>query len=243
MKRAASAVAALGLAALSVVPAAAATTQQGAVKMTWNVAVAATLNLTTNYAASTGAQGTGANVLGGSPASTCANGTSETAFNLTYGQLVPSVSAAVGCNYQNAIAAKVATNSTNWNVTQFLSAAATAGVGFCAFANGNAATATASTHSGASTPAVGTYTAGALTGCAAGGVLVPTGSAATGTNPGDPVTAGVVQATAPGSPAAFCTGTTGGTAFCTEDLQIDIAQNQPVKASDSSFLVVQLIAN
>lgn len=241
MKRAVSTLAALGLAALAVAPAAAAT-QSGAVKMTWNVSVAATLNLTTNYAASTGAQGLGANSLQGAPAATCASGTSETAFNLTYGSLTPSVTTATACNYQRAIAAQVTTNSTSWSVTQFLSAAAPAGIGFCAFSNG-AASASAPASSQTTAPAAGTYTTGSLSGCATGGVVIPAGSAATGTAPGNPGTTGIVTATAPGSPAAFCSSTTAGTAFCGEDLQINLAANQPVAAAQSSFLIVQLIAN
>lgn len=233
--------AALGLTALAVAPAAAATTS-GAVKMTWNVSVAATLNLTTNYAVTTGVQGLGANSLQGAPAATCTSGTSETAFNLTYGSLTPSVTTATACNYQKAIAAAVSTNSTNWSVTQFLSAAAPAGIGFCAFSNG-AASASAPASSQASAPAVGTYTTGSLTGCATGGVVIPTGTAATGTNPGNPGTAGLVTATAPGTPAAFCSSTTAGSFICGEDVQINLAANQPVAAAQSSFLIVQLIAN
>jgi hypothetical protein len=241
VKRAASVLAALGLATLAVAPASAATTS-GAVKMTWNVSVAATLNLTTNYAVTTGAQGLGANVLQGAPAATCTSGTSEAAFNLTYGALTPSVSAAVACNYQKAIAASVSTNSTNWNVTQFLSAAAPTGIGFCAFSNG-AASASAPASAQTTAPAVGTYTSGSLTGCATGGILIPAGTGGTGTAPGNPGTAGLVTATAPGTPAAFCSSTTAGTFSCGEDLQINLAANQPVATAQSSYLIVQLIAN
>lgn len=236
MKRAATALAALGIAALSVAPAAAAVTTQGAVKMTWNVSPSATLNITTNYS-STGAQGTGASSLFPSAAGVCANGTTETGWNLTFGNLTPSTTAAVQCLYQNAVSAKVVTNSSNWTITQGLSAAAPTGVSFCGYANGSAGTAvTQSSRTG--TGFLGTAT------CTGNAVPVVSGGTVSGTAAGDPTTTGVVQATGSTVGGTFCSGTASGTMYCGEDVGIILAANTAVTTSlQSAFLVIQLVAN
>lgn len=241
MKRAASAlVVAIGLAAITVAPASAAVTTQGAVKMTWNVSPSATLNLTTNYTGA-GAQGAtqSAATLNPSAAGVCSSAATpaETAFQLSFGNLTPSVTLATQCVYTSAIAAKVVTNSTNWTITQGLTAALTNASSICAYANGaaDAAAPTASTHL-AATP----FTPGTTCGGVTVGVV---GATVSGSVAGDPSTPSVFQ-TSGAVPSAFCTSTTSGTRWCTEDIGIILAANQATTAVPASaFMIVQLVAN
>ncbi|GAC1426922.1 MAG: hypothetical protein NVSMB5_21600 [Candidatus Velthaea sp.] len=237
MKRAASAVVALGMAAMVSTPAFAAS-QTGAVQMKWNVAATASLNLATNYSA-TGLQQTTANSLQPSAAGVCASQAAETAFTMTFGPLTPSATTAVGCNYQKAVSATVVTNdSLGYKIQEWLDQAPTAGVQFCAFTNGSSAT--------AGPASVNTVAPAAIAGstCAAGGALLPAGSAAAGTAPGNPGTASLRTSTAPATPYTWAS-TTAATAntIWGEDVQLNLAANQASNTSDTSFIIISLIPN
>jgi len=224
----------------SVAPAFAAN-PQGAVQMKWNVAASATMTLATNYTTATGLQSLGANNLQGSPAATCTSQTSETALTMTYGQLTGSSSAETACNYQRAVLANVVTNdSLGYKLEEFLEAAPTAGIQFCIFNNSSAAVGAgpASVNATAPAPISGST-------CAGSGVLaVPGTGGSVGTGAGQPGTAGIATATAPGSPFVWAS-TAAATAGINwgEDLQINIAANQASSASDTDYMIVLLIPN
>jgi hypothetical protein len=224
----------------------------GAVKMTWTVSATAQLSIATQYASASGnivtAQGAGTPSLLPSVAGACAGSGAEVADNLTFGAITPSASAEVGCDYQNAVAAEVVTNdSLGYKLNEFV-VNAPAGITFCAIPNGSqtgtAVATVASIESG--NPAAATN----ATTCAVGTAL-QAGSAPAGTTPGqsNPVgggagTAGLETATAPGAPFAWGnSATSAAAAFFSEDMQINLAANQPSAANQSAFLIIQLIPN
>lgn len=239
LKRAALALATMGMAAVTCMPASAAT-QTGAVQMKWNVSATAAMTLATNYSG-TGAQGTGANALQPSIAGTCTNAAAETAFTMTFGALTPSATAEVACNYQKAVAATVTTNdSLGYKVEEWLASTATAGVQFCAFPN-NAGAATTAAPSSSQATAPAAIAAGA---CATGGTILPAGTLVSAGTAGNPGTAGLITSTAPGTPytwastAAVAAGLVYG-----QDIQLNLAPNQGSSAADTSYIIVSLIPN
>jgi hypothetical protein len=222
-------------------------------KKTWTVSATAQLSIATQYAAASNnivtAQGAGTPSLLPSAAGVCAGSGAEVADNLTFGALTPSTTVEVGCDYQNAVAAEVATNdSLGFKLNEFV-VSAPAGITFCAFpsgaTNGTAAATVASGLSG--NPAAWTGAA-----CAAGGTVLAAGSAPAGSNPGqsNPIgggggTAGLETATAPGA-GNFAWGNAVAAfpaAFFSEDIQINLAANQASAAGQSAFLIIQLIPN
>jgi hypothetical protein len=239
-KRATLALVGLGMAAATCAPASAAS-QSGAVQMKWSVAATASMTLVTNYTAGVAAaQGVGANSLQPSAAGVCANQAAETAFTMTFGSITPAVAAAVGCNYQRAVAATVTTNdSLGYVITEFLDQAPTAGITFCAFKNNvGVATANAPASVNAAAPAAFAGT------CAGTGTALVAGSAASGVGGGNPGTAGIRTATAPGAPFTWAsTAAVAANLVYGEDIQINAAANQASIAADTSYIIITLTPN
>jgi len=215
---------------------------QGAVQMKWNVAATASLTLATNYTTTGGLQSLGANNLQGYPAAdaVCTSASAETALTMTFGQLSAQASVETACNYQRAVLASVITNdSSGYKINEWLDQAPTTGIQFCAFPNGSTAAGAGPASSNASAPA-------AISGstCAGSGALLPAGSAATGTGPGQPGTAGIRSSTAPGSPYNWVSATsaTAGLNYG-QDIQINLSANQASSASDTSYIIIQLVPN
>jgi hypothetical protein len=177
---------------------AAGTPQYGSVKLNWTVNTTATLALVTNYpTAATFTQQTTAPVLGANPAGSCGGSgapASETAFNVSFGALNPSLTVPVSCLYENAVAVSVTTNdAAGFTVKEYLDSAPPTGVGLCAFTNGAGGTLATTTRT-AAFPNAATYAGNNLSACAAGGTQVPVGtggSSTGGTTPGNPNTAGL----------------------------------------------------
>jgi len=235
----------MGLSALTIVPAFASTTLEGAVEAKWNVAATASLTLATNYSTTTGLQSLGANTLSGSPAGTCANAGSETALTMTFGPLTPSATAEVACDYERAILANVITNdSLGFKINEYLEAAPTAGITFCAFPNGSDPTGTAPASIFAASAAPTPYTG---TACATGGTPLVAGT-------GGAVNGGAAQPAPAGNPATAtipgagnfvwvsATAATSGTNYG-QDLQINLAANQASSTADQSYIIIQLVTN
>ncbi|HVA37591.1 MAG TPA: hypothetical protein VNJ51_08260 [Candidatus Dormibacteraeota bacterium] len=269
MKRAFSAaVLALGLAATSTTAFAAPAPHYGSVKMTWNVAVSASLQLATQFGAAAFTQGIAAPNLLPSAAGVCGTGvtgapTSESTLNLSFGTLNPSLTAPVGCLYANAIEAAVQTNDAGgFAVYQYLDAAPTTGTGFCAFPDGGAsfpltpAAAAAANSAQSGNPAAGTFTAGALSACGAGGAVIPTGTGGTLTNAG-----GGPGSTDGGPGAGIVTsgfeyyteaGTNGlkwasqatapaGTVYSAEDVQLNLDKGAASTGASSAIMTIVLV--
>jgi len=237
VKRAATALVALGLTAVTIAPSFAAN-QQGAVEAKWNVAATASMTLATNYVATTGLQSLLANSLQPNPAGTCASATSETALTMTFGQLTPSATAEVACNYQRAILASVVTNdSLGYKIIEYEEAAPTAGITFCAFPNGFAATGAGPASSQATAPAPYTGTA-----CATGGTALIAGSSGAINGGAQQPGANPATANAPGSPFDWVSASTAtaGTDYG-QDLQINLAANQASSASDQTYIIIELM--
>lgn len=244
-----------GLVALTAPAFAAGTPSYGSVKLNWTVSTAATMTIATQYSAA-GAQGLAAPSLLPSAAGVCSGtGTTETAFNVTYGALNPSLSASVGCLYQNAVSVSVTTNdSSGFVVNQYLDASPGTGVGFCAYANTAAGTfpitaatsVTQSTRSG--NPAAGTFTGSNLTACAGSGQLVPVAAGGTLTNsgggPGNPggteeyYAASTSKLNMVSNAAAATTAV-----FAGEDLQLNLESGAPSAANQTAIMTLQLIPN
>jgi hypothetical protein len=231
----------MGLSATAVAPAFASTTVQGAVEAKWNVAATASMTLATNYATATGLQGLGANTLLPNPAGTCASATSETALTMTFGPITPSATAEVSCYYQRAVLADVITNdSAGYKIEEYLEAAPTTGITFCAFPNGSIASGAGPASSNSTAPA--SYTGSA---CAAGGtVLVPGTGGAVNSGAQQPG-ASPATAVAPAAGDFIWASTTSATAGLNygEDLQINLAANQASSVSDQSYIVIALVTN
>ncbi len=124
--------------ALSTPAFAAGVPQYGSVKLNWSVNTQASMQIVTQYANHAFTQGSAAIALEPSAAGVCGNSAAETAFNLSYGALNPSLTTPVGCNYPSAVAVSVTTNDSNgFAVTQVVDSTASVGsyVGFCSFPN------------------------------------------------------------------------------------------------------------
>lgn len=117
-----------------------AVTVNGSVTVKWNTAVAATLTLATNYDAAGAQQLTAPSILtnanGGSGACTATGSGSEVAATVNFGSITPDFVQSTNCLYKNGVNAQVKTNSTTWNMTETLAAAAVAGSTLCALGNG-----------------------------------------------------------------------------------------------------------
>ena len=239
-----------------VLPASAASTYTyGSVKLQWNVPLTATLNVHTNYTAA-GAFGGASNTLFGSAAGVCTSQASgETDLNMNYGTLAVSPTLVVACTYKNAVAMQLTTNA-KYQVNEYMDTAAEvpAGTGFCAFPNGLAfagpGSAAATQSVRAADPGVGTFTAGVITACAAGGSVLPitTGTISnSGAAPTQPNAAYTGEYVAAGSPSLNVIGSAtppGGVVWAGEDIQLNLDKNAPATAgATSAFMTVQLVNN
>lgn len=241
------------LVAMSVPAFAAGTPSYGSVKLTWSVNTSATMVIATNYSA-TGLQQTSAPGLLPSAAGVCTAGASETALNLTFGALTPSLSSPTACLYKNAVDVSVTSNdASGFTVNQYLDTALPTGIGLCAFPNGGASfpvTATgtvgniASSRSG--NPAAGTWAGSTLT-CPAGSTAVANGTGGTLTNggggPGQPGGTGEYVATPTGGSMNWASyTTTAATAvWAGEDLQLNLQPAAASSAAQAYILTLQLI--
>lgn len=230
------------------------TPQYGSVKLQWNVAVALTATIHTDYTsaaalANSGAAPTyGENGTGGACSNTSA---STTDLIVDFGTITPSLTNTVACNYQNALGVAFSDNdSTGVKGYEYLDANLPTGMNLCAFGNTGAlpittptATATGSTHTGASIPVA--YSGGA---CAAGGVEVKNG-AGTVNNAG----AGPVGTLAAAPTGEYMSGSTLGnwistagasasTVDATEDLQLNVGSSASSGAANV-IMTVELIPN
>ena len=135
---AAVAAAALIAVGFATAPASAAVTVPGSVTVKWNVQVNATLALTTNYT-NTGINTTTNSVIdvknnGG--VGTCAGPAAGANVNGTvdFGNVTADTAAVTFCGYENAVVAKVGTNSSSWNMSE--AATVPAGYVLCPVGNG-----------------------------------------------------------------------------------------------------------
>lgn len=130
------------IAGATALPAGAAVTQTGNVTVKWNVTVTAAIALNTNYSA-TGAQGLGAPTLlkstgpAGTASEACTAAASEVAATVNFNQITPDPALAsnTDCLYKNAVDAQVTTNSSNWTLGEYATAALPAGATLCAYPN------------------------------------------------------------------------------------------------------------
>lgn len=261
----AASVLALGMAATSTAAFAAPAPHYGSVKLNWNVAVSASMQLATQFGAGAFTQGVAAPALTPSAAGVCGAPAAETTLNLTYGTLNPSLTAPVGCLYQNAIETAIQTNDAGgYNVYEYMDAAPTSGTGFCAFPDGGAsfpltpAAAAAAASTRTTTVAAATFTAGAVTGCAAGGAAVPNGTGGALTNSGGGpgsqdggpgagiVTTGFEYYTETGTNGLKIAGQASapaGTVYAAQDVQINLDKGAPSTASANAIMTVVLVPN
>lgn len=244
----------IALAAASAPAMAAGTPQYGSVKLNWSVNTQASMQIVTQYSNHLFTQGGSAIALQPSAAGVCGTSAAETAFNLSYGALNPSLSSTVGCNYPNAVAVSVTTNDSNgFTVTQVVdsTAAITAkSVGFCAFPNtGATPVALAALNVAARpAPAAGTFASNLLTGCAAGGTAVPYGTAGNenGAGAGTPGNANYTSNNATEwNTSAGATWVSQGTAatsavYAGEDIQLNLDAGAPSGGATSAFITLIL---
>jgi hypothetical protein len=164
-----------------------AVTQTGSVTVKWNVTVTAALALNTNYSA-TGAQGLGAPTIlksstpSGQASEACTAAASEVAATVNFNQITPDPALAsnTDCLYKNAVDAQVTTNSSNWTLGEYATAALPAGATLCAYPNNFASfpvTIAAAGTAPATTSARGAYADN--TTCAAGGLTIPAAASST----------------------------------------------------------------
>ncbi|TAM88448.1 hypothetical protein EPN42_09345 [bacterium] len=226
----------------------------GSVQLNWNVTVASSMTLVTDYS-NTGAQGTVIPTLAAAPAGTCTGGGAETAFNVTFGQLTPSLSASVACLYPSAVLVGVNTNdASGYAVNEALDAAPAGGASICAAPN--SASAFPLTPSAAVTTS--TRTSASLTsGATTCGTLVTNGSAlavgngtatVNGTGgPGNPGSANLSfnSGFTNGLKIASAAGSTGGAVnYVGEDLAVLLpAGASSVASPNNDILTIQLVPN
>lgn len=238
-----------------------ASSSSGTAQIQWTSTASANLSIVTQYSTAF-AQGVAAPTILPSVAGVCAAPASESAYTLTFGALTPSSTASTACLYKNAIAVQVQTNdASGFSVTQYLDNAPTSGVGICAYPNGGASfplapaigSVSASTRTG--NPAAGTFTAGVLSSCSAGGSVVPAGtggSSSGGTVPGNPGAAGLAYYSPSGSGVNFLTSATptvnGGALvneYGGEDVQVNLGAGagSTLPSQTGIFLTLELVVN
>lgn len=161
-----------------------AVTQTGNITVKWNLSVTAGLTLTTNYSAAGAQQLTAPAILassGNAASSACQTSGigSEVASTVTFADATHPItpdSALVkntDCLYKNAINAAVLTNSTNWSLGEYATAALPAGSTLCSYSNGFASY-PATVSGAASVSQSGRAAYADTTSCAAGGVSINT---------------------------------------------------------------------
>jgi hypothetical protein len=192
VKRAVAGLGALLIAgAVTLAPAGASTTYEGAVKFGWTITPSFTAHLASNVKAAQAAFATGtANAIqttttgGGTCASTLGTDVFST-YTLSFGNISPGT-AVTGCNYQNGIGISVLTNDTSgYTIYETLDSttAPTNDYGICVFPASATPATTTTTSPNSTAPAAGTFTAGALTACGGAGKLLGPASG-TVVNPG-----------------------------------------------------------
>jgi len=238
-----------------------ASSSSGTAQIKWTSTASVTLSIATQYNA-TFVQGLAAPTILPSAAGVCAAPPSETAYTLTFGALTPSSTVSTACLYKNALAVAVSTNdASGFSVSQYLDSTASSGVGICAYPNGGAsfplapAIAPVATSARGGNPAAGTFTAGVLTSCAAGGSIVPPGTggaASAGTVPGNPGTPGLQFYSPSGTSLGFLTSAgptvSGGSVvnmYGAEDVQVNLGAGakSTLPAQTGIFLTLELVVN
>jgi len=232
---------------------AAGTPQYGSVKLNWSVNTQASMQIVTQYASHAFTQGSSAVALEPSSAGVCGNSAAETAFNLSYGALNPSLSSSVGCNYPSAVAVSVTTNDSNgFAVTQVVDSTTSVGsyVGFCSFPNTGASPValTSLSTSSRTAPAAGTFASHLLTGCASGGTALPYGTAGNenGGGTGSPGNANWTSNNATewntSAGAAWVSQASAATSavYAGEDIQLNLDAGAPSTAATSAYITLIL---
>jgi len=236
-------------------------TSSGAAQLRFTSGATLTMSIVTQYSAA-GAQGNAVPTLLPSLAGVCTAVAAETNFTLSFGALAPRSNAATACLYKNAVAVAVNSNDANgFAVNEYLDATPTTGIGICAFPNGGGAfpltpavaPVTVSARSG--NPAAGTFTGNNLTGCAAGGSIVPPGTgglSSAGTTPGNVGAPGLEFYSPSGTQLNFVSSATttvsGGSLvnmYGAEDIQVNMAPGAPstTVAQTGVYMTIQLVPN
>ncbi len=249
MKRAVTALVALGIATVTCTPASAVTTVYGSAQIKYTVNATASVAISTNYVAATGAQAAGAATILPSVAGNCTAGVAETTATMTFGGITPPTSGYTGCYYENAIAIGVLSNdAAGVKVAEYTDTLAT-GTQICAYPQ-DAALAASPTASGASGNPAGYTTSCGTVNSKTGTALVGLGAATAGTgfgaagNPGSTdVTATPTATTYTAGGLVFCGGVcTGTTGAAYKWLGQDIQMNVSGSASSGAATNVITIA-
>ena len=239
----------------------ASTTTTGGAQLQWKASASLTLAIVTQYSAAF-AQGNAIPPLLPSAALVCVPAGTEANFTLSFGVLLPSKTVPTACLYKNALAVSVSTNdAAGYAINEYLDSTPSAGVGICAYPNGGASfplaavTGAVPTSGRSGNPAAGTFAGMALTSCAAGGSIVPPGTAgvsSAGANPGNPGTPGLEFYSPSSTALSMVTGAgptvSGGvvtTMYAGEDIQVNLAPNAPSAAPGATgiYLTIQLVPN
>ncbi|MEA2785970.1 MAG: hypothetical protein QOF71_2074 [Candidatus Eremiobacteraeota bacterium] len=237
----------------------ASTTTTGGAQLQWKASASLTLAIVTQYSGAF-AQGNAVPTLLPSIAGVCAGGPAEANFTLSFGSLNYKPGTSTACLYKNALAVSVQSNdASGFVVNEYMDAAPSVGVGFCAFPNGAASfpiapaigPVPASTQSG--NPAAGTYAGNVLSSCAGSGRVIPTGSGGAssgGSVPGNPGTPGL-EFYSPSATALTIMSMAGPTLsggaivsmYAAEDIQVNLGPGANSLNSGVSYLTIQLVPN
>ena len=237
----------------------ASTTQTGAAQIQWTSAATSSMSLVTQYGSGF-TQGNVAPTLLPSAVGVCGGGPAEANFTMTFGALTPQSGTATGCLYKNALAISVQSNdAAGFSVVEYLDFPPGNGFGFCAYPNGAAsfpitpAVGPVPTSARSGNPAAGTFGGSLLTGCGAGGGVIPqgTGGASSGGSvPGNPGTAGLefYSPATGGLTFASMSGPTvnGGslvTMYAAEDVQANMGPGTKSVATTSNYITLEMISN
>jgi hypothetical protein len=222
--------------AMSAAPAIAGTT--GNVVVTWNVQPAATLTMHTNYNNTGAFAGAGTfNIYTNNNSGTtgaCNSGTAPTQADGTdaFGQITPDPVKVTDCLFANAVNLNVVTTSTNWNLTEQVTAGSIpAGYFLCALPNG--------TFSFAANPAgnlaVAQTTRTAATTPSVTSAATCTGAPANGHN--------IVAASSDNLANADTNATVAAGTNIGLDYELAVPVNAPTLASGSATITYTLVAN
>lgn len=263
MKRAAAALGALFIAgAVTVAPASALATSEGAAKFVYSVPISFTVQLQNDYAPGNPnltTQGAGTILTSGS--GTCTGTSSDTigTYTLSFKTVTPSSAGPTACLYQQGIGFSVDSNDTNgYTVYESLDVTtAPTYYGICVgIDNGGTPSPNAPNTAGV-LAAVGTFTANVLTGCATGGTLLPPAPAAV-TNADTAGAAALLTAPPTGAYVAsgqgaltalwtyntiYTGGTVTDTGFFGEDVQLNVSTNAPSGTNQSHAIILYFVSS
>jgi hypothetical protein len=180
VKRAVAGLGALLIAgAVTLAPAGASTTYEGAVKFGWTITPSFTAHLASNVKSASAAFATGtANAIQTSGTGTCASTLGAdvySTYTLSFGNISPGAAGATACNYQNGIGISVLTNDTSgYTIYETLDSttAPTTDYGICVFPASATPATTTTTSPNSTAPAAGTFTGDTLTACGGAGKLL-----------------------------------------------------------------------